>query len=403
MCRSLDAPVGDLDRAARPAVTRRRDVTHRRSGRSGRHGRARSRTGGAADRRRDVAAAVPLRARPRGRPQGPRRRPGRTDRRSPTSTRSGSPCRPRSATSASASSSRSARRGRCRRSSTSTAAAGSSATPAPTTARPRARRRRRTPPSCSSSTTAPPRRSTRSPSSRRYATARWITATAVAEGLDAARLAVAGDSVGGNMAAALTHPGQAARRRHVLHQSLYYPVTDAGPGHRQLPRVRRRPATSPPKSMAWFWDAYLPGPASGRRDHRLTAAGDPRRARRPARAFLIVDENDVLRDEGEAYARKLTEAGVPHHQRPLQRHDPRLHDAQPPPRAPRATTPPSSRPIHVLRAPSPAAEPCVSTSRRSRPGGSPRRSRPHRGTHRRRRPSLPTPSWKPRARTGMPA
>ena len=65
--------------------------------------------GGAAVRRRHLAAPVPLRARTRRRPQGPRRRPGRTDRRSPTSTRSGSPCRPTSATSRSASSSRSAR------------------------------------------------------------------------------------------------------------------------------------------------------------------------------------------------------------------------------------------------------------------------------------------------------
>ncbi len=47
---------------------------------------------------------------------------------------------------------------------------------------------------------------------------------------------------------------------------------------------------------------------------------------------MIVDENDVLRDEGEAYARKLTAGRRAHDQRPLQRHHPRLPHAQPPPR-----------------------------------------------------------------------
>jgi acetyl esterase/lipase len=62
--------------------------------------------------------------------------------------------------------------------------------------------------------------------------------------------------------------------------------------------------------MAWFWDAYLP-------DHnrRAEVTASPLRADLEELAglpetFLIVDENDVLRDEGEAYARKLTEAGV---------------------------------------------------------------------------------------------
>ena len=62
--------------------------------------------------------------------------------------------------------------------------------------------------------------------------------------------------------------------------------------------------------MAWFWDAYCPDLAK-----RLEITASPLRAsiddlRGLAEAFVIVDENDVLRDEGEAYARKLTEAGV---------------------------------------------------------------------------------------------
>src|SRR5919199_265156 len=61
-----------------------------------------------------------------------------------------------------------------------------------------------------------------------YATGRWIVQHGTTEGLDATRLAIAGDSVGGNMTAALTL--LAKRRGDVtfVHQSMYYPVTDAG-------------------------------------------------------------------------------------------------------------------------------------------------------------------------------
>ncbi|SEH01812.1 Acetyl esterase/lipase [Nonomuraea solani] len=143
-----------------------------------------------------------------------------------------------------------------------------------------------------------------------YATAQWITRSGADEGLDASRLAVAGDSVGGNMAAALTL--LAKRRGDVtfVHQSLYYPVTDAA----QDTASYREFATGPyltAKAMAWFWDAYTTDPAE-----RAQITASPLRASLEELAglppaFVIVDENDVLRDEGEAYARRLTEAGVP--------------------------------------------------------------------------------------------
>ena len=88
-----------------------------------------------------------------------------------------------------------------------------------------------------------------------------------------------------------------------VHQSLYYPVTDAAQDTDSYREFADGPYLTA-KAMAWFWDAYLPRPASGARDHRLAAARDPRRSRRACRRrFVIVDENDVLRDEGEAYAR----------------------------------------------------------------------------------------------------
>jgi len=142
-----------------------------------------------------------------------------------------------------------------------------------------------------------------------YATAQWITRDGLSEGLDGARLAVAGDSVGGNMTAALAILAKKRGDVAFLHQSMYYPVTDSAMDTESYREFAEGPFLRA-ESMAWFWDAYCPD-AAMRRD--ITAS--PLRATFSdlnglPEAFLIVDENDVLRDEGEAYARKLTAAGV---------------------------------------------------------------------------------------------
>jgi acetyl esterase len=142
-----------------------------------------------------------------------------------------------------------------------------------------------------------------------YATARWITRHGSAEGLDATRLAVAGDSVGGNMAAVLAILAKQRADVTFVHQSLYYPVADAGQDTESYREFAEGPFLTA-KSMAWFWDAYLPDPAE-----RGAITASPLRASIDElaglpEALVIVDENDVLRDEGEAYGRKLTEAGV---------------------------------------------------------------------------------------------
>ncbi|WP_433465316.1 alpha/beta hydrolase [Spirillospora sp. CA-128828] len=143
-----------------------------------------------------------------------------------------------------------------------------------------------------------------------YATAQWIIRNGPAEGLDASRMAIAGDSVGGNMTAALTI--LAKRRGDVtfVHQSLYYPVTDAAQDTASYREFADGPHLTA-KAMAWFWDAYTTDP-----EQRAEATASPLRATLDdlaglPPALVIVDENDVLRDEGEAYARRLTEAGVP--------------------------------------------------------------------------------------------
>ncbi|GGQ46698.1 acetyl esterase/lipase [Actinomadura coerulea] len=143
-----------------------------------------------------------------------------------------------------------------------------------------------------------------------YAAAQWITGDGAAEGLDASRMAVAGDSVGGNMAAALAILAKRRRDVHFVHQSLYYPVTDAAQDTASYREFADGPHLTA-KAMAWFWDAYTTSP-----EERDEITASPLRATLGdlaglPPALVIVDENDVLRDEGEAYARRLTEAGVP--------------------------------------------------------------------------------------------
>lgn len=143
-----------------------------------------------------------------------------------------------------------------------------------------------------------------------YATARWITTDGSSMALDPSRLVVAGDSVGGNMAAALTILAKQRGDVTFAHQSLYYPVTDAAQDTESYRQFADGPHLTA-KAMAWFWDAYLP-----ELDRRGAITASPLRASLEdlaglPEAFVVVDENDVLRDEGEAYARKLTQAGVP--------------------------------------------------------------------------------------------
>jgi acetyl esterase len=143
-----------------------------------------------------------------------------------------------------------------------------------------------------------------------YATARWIVREgAAAHGLDPDRMAVAGDSVGGNMTAALALMASERGDVRFVQQSMYYPVTDAGMDTGSYAQfVEGYFLTA--KTMAWFWDCYCPD--LERRSEPYASplrAADDQLADLPP-AFVIVDEADVLRDEGEAYAARLRAAGV---------------------------------------------------------------------------------------------
>ena len=143
-----------------------------------------------------------------------------------------------------------------------------------------------------------------------YATAQWIAREGATHGIDGSRIAVAGDSVGGNMTAALALMAKHRGDVRFVHQSMYYPVTDGAmdtASYREFATGYYLTA----KAMAWFWDAYVPevGLRSAVTASPLRATLDQLAGLPPA--FVAVDEADVLRDEGEAYAARLRAAGVP--------------------------------------------------------------------------------------------
>ncbi|MCY9670594.1 alpha/beta hydrolase [Paenibacillus alginolyticus] len=143
-----------------------------------------------------------------------------------------------------------------------------------------------------------------------YAVLQWIASHAHEYGFDTERLTIAGDSVGGNMAAAITLVAKERKGPTIHKQLLFYPVTDASfdtDSYEQFATgyFLRRDA------MQWFWDQYTSDPRE-----RAEVTASPLRATLEQLnclppALIITGEADVLRDEGEAYANKLREAGVP--------------------------------------------------------------------------------------------
>jgi acetyl esterase/lipase len=143
-----------------------------------------------------------------------------------------------------------------------------------------------------------------------YATAQWITRNGASKGLDASRMAVAGESVGGNMTAALALMAKERGDVTFVQQSMYYPVTDAAMNTASYQQFATGYYLTR-KAMEWFWDAYTTDPAQ-----RAEITASPNQASMEQvtglpPTYLCVDEADVLRDEGEAYAAKLRSAGVP--------------------------------------------------------------------------------------------
>jgi len=142
-----------------------------------------------------------------------------------------------------------------------------------------------------------------------FAALKWVAGHADELGVDASRIAVAGNSVGGNMAAALTLMSKDRHGPKISYQVLLIPATDASvdsPSYLEYGTGRFLARAF----MKYGWDLYAPDATT--RDNPyvspLRASIDELRGLPPA--LVITAENDPLRDEGEAYARKLKAAGV---------------------------------------------------------------------------------------------
>ena len=157
---------------------------------------------------------------------------------------------------------------------------------------------------------------TRSPEARfpvsieeAYSATKWVAQRGAELGLDGTRLAVAGDSAGGNMAVAVTLLANERSGPAIRYQVLFYPVTNARFNTGSYGKIADGYWLAR-EAMRWFWDSYAPDESV-----RTEAIASPLLASRERLvglppALLITGQADVLRDEGEAYGRRLGEAGV---------------------------------------------------------------------------------------------
>lgn len=142
-----------------------------------------------------------------------------------------------------------------------------------------------------------------------YAATKYVADNADSLNLDVSRLAIAGDSVGGNMAIAVSLMAKDRGSPAISYQVLFYPVTDASLSTQSYSTFANDHFLTL-EAMKWFWENYLP-----ERSKRKEILASPINATREQLeglppALIMTAEFDVLRDEGELYAHKLTEAGV---------------------------------------------------------------------------------------------
>lgn len=142
-----------------------------------------------------------------------------------------------------------------------------------------------------------------------YAVAKYVAEHGKELGLNTAKLAVAGDSVGGNMTTAVTMLAKQRGGPQIGFQVLFYPVSNARfdtESYKQFPTEHFLTL----EAMKWFWNQYMPDDARRNEPTASPLQATLEQLKGLPPALVINGEFDVLRDEGEAYAHKLIEAGV---------------------------------------------------------------------------------------------
>ncbi len=142
-----------------------------------------------------------------------------------------------------------------------------------------------------------------------YAALKWVAAHAGEFGADGNRIAVAGNSVGGNMTAALTLMAKDRKGPKIAYQVLFIPATDASvdtDSYREFGTGRFLARAF----MKYGWDLYAPDEKTRNMPYVSPLRASDLELKGLPPALVITAQNDPLRDEGEAYARRLREAGV---------------------------------------------------------------------------------------------
>lgn len=143
-----------------------------------------------------------------------------------------------------------------------------------------------------------------------YAATEWVAAHGNEIGVNGKDLAVVGNSVGGNMAAVVSLMAKDRKGPAIRIQVLLWPVTNANfetASYKEFAEGRFLTKNM----MVWFWDNYTTDPAERAQIYASPLLASTEQLKGLPPALVQTAENDVLRDEGEAYARKLDEAGVP--------------------------------------------------------------------------------------------
>jgi acetyl esterase len=142
-----------------------------------------------------------------------------------------------------------------------------------------------------------------------YAATKWVAENGQSINVNSSRLAVVGDSVGGNLTATLTLLAKERRGPSIKFQVLFYPVTNANfdtPSYMKFEQgywLTR-------EAMKWFWNNYTSNQTNLKDPMVSPLQASVEQLKGLPTALIINGENDVLRDEGEAYALKLLEVGV---------------------------------------------------------------------------------------------
>jgi len=142
-----------------------------------------------------------------------------------------------------------------------------------------------------------------------YAVTKYISENGKNYNIDSSRLAVAGDSAGGNMAAAVTLLAKNRGGPEIQLQVLFYPVTDVNFNTDSYKKFAKGYFLTR-DAMKWFWQQYAPDKKTWNKSTVSPLQASVEELQQLPAALIVTAELDVLRDEGEAYGRKLQEAGV---------------------------------------------------------------------------------------------